>query len=44
MSGTNVIVQPVGITTAEGLGETFACNVFGHYIMVSDLYICLHHD
>lgn len=36
MSRTDCIVQPEGKTTTEGLGETFACNVFGHYVMVSD--------
>jgi NAD(P)-dependent dehydrogenase (short-subunit alcohol dehydrogenase family) len=45
LSRTDAIVQPVGETTAEGLGRTFACNVFGHYVMVIDkLYLCLHHD
>ncbi|POG82522.1 hypothetical protein GLOIN_2v1495771 [Rhizophagus irregularis DAOM 181602=DAOM 197198] len=37
MSRTDCIVQPVGKTTAEGLGETFACNVFGHYVMIREL-------
>ncbi|CAG8509025.1 4964_t:CDS:2 [Acaulospora morrowiae] len=31
------LIQPVGATTSEGLGETFACNVFGHYIMIRQL-------
>ncbi|CAG8487818.1 10739_t:CDS:2 [Diversispora eburnea] len=35
---TKLIVQPVGNLTEEGLGETFACNIFGHYVMVSLFY------
>ncbi|GBC09772.1 hypothetical protein RclHR1_00910022 [Rhizophagus clarus] len=37
LSRTDALVQPVGITTTEDLGETFACNVFGHYVMIREL-------
>ncbi|CAG8490757.1 14030_t:CDS:2 [Acaulospora colombiana] len=30
-------IQSIGSITSEGLGETFACNVFGHYVMVRQL-------
>ncbi|RIA87149.1 hypothetical protein C1645_799858 [Glomus cerebriforme] len=36
-SRTDAVVQPVGRKTVEGLGETFACNVFGHYVMIREL-------
>ncbi|CAG8764077.1 10429_t:CDS:2, partial [Funneliformis caledonium] len=36
-SKTDVIVQPVGKLTSEGLGKTFACNFFGHYVMIREL-------
>ncbi|KAJ3295050.1 hypothetical protein HK104_003056 [Borealophlyctis nickersoniae] len=35
--GTSVLVQRQGQVTAEGLGQVFAANVFGHYIMVKEL-------
>ncbi|RHZ82979.1 hypothetical protein Glove_101g44 [Diversispora epigaea] len=34
---TKSIIQPVGNLTEEGLGETFACNIFGHYVMIHQL-------
>ncbi|CAG8500501.1 19480_t:CDS:2 [Dentiscutata erythropus] len=37
VTGTQTLVQPIGNKTTEGLGETFACNVFGHYVMVRQL-------
>ncbi|KAI8912403.1 hypothetical protein BC831DRAFT_490930 [Entophlyctis helioformis] len=36
-SGGNALVQRAGLVTAEGLGEVFAANVFGHYLLVREL-------
>ena len=36
-TGGDVIQQHVGIMTPEGLGDCFAGNVFGHWIMVREL-------
>ncbi|CAI2178233.1 2461_t:CDS:2 [Funneliformis geosporum] len=36
-SKTGILVQPMGKITSEGLGETFACNFFGHYVMIREL-------
>ncbi|KAJ3268955.1 hypothetical protein HDV01_002065 [Terramyces sp. JEL0728] len=35
-TGGDIIVQEVGQTTAQGLGQVFAANVFGHYILVKE--------
>ncbi|KAJ3049900.1 hypothetical protein HK097_009107 [Rhizophlyctis rosea] len=35
--GENVLIQTRGRVNADGLGEVFAANVFGHYIMVKEL-------
>ncbi|KAL2912090.1 3-keto-steroid reductase [Polyrhizophydium stewartii] len=37
LTGGDAIVQRVGSLTAEGLGESFASNVFGHYLLVREL-------
>ncbi|TPX71160.1 hypothetical protein SpCBS45565_g01280 [Spizellomyces sp. 'palustris'] len=36
-TGGDFFSQRQGTVTAEGLGEVFAANVFGHYIMVKEL-------
>eukprot|EP00842_Homolaphlyctis_polyrhiza_P006493 jgi/Hompol1/6845/HPOL_001314-RA len=36
-TGGSAVIQRIGQKTAEGLGETFAANVFGHYIMIREL-------
>ncbi|KAH6564780.1 hypothetical protein BASA50_002942 [Batrachochytrium salamandrivorans] len=36
-TGGDSLVQRMGTVTSEGLGEVFAANVFGHYIMVREL-------
>ncbi|KAI9096973.1 hypothetical protein DFS34DRAFT_622073 [Phlyctochytrium arcticum] len=36
-TGGGFYVQTQGALTSEGIGETFAANVFGHYIMVKEL-------
>ncbi|KAJ3322241.1 hypothetical protein HDV06_003301 [Boothiomyces sp. JEL0866] len=35
-TGGDIIVQEVGRQTPEGLGQVFAANVFGHYILVKE--------
>ncbi|KAJ3035091.1 hypothetical protein HDV00_004313 [Rhizophlyctis rosea] len=35
--GMKVMIQYRGQVNAEGMGETFAANVFGHYILVKEL-------
>ncbi|RIB02154.1 hypothetical protein C2G38_2125880 [Gigaspora rosea] len=37
LTESKIVAQPIGNKTIEGLGETFACNVFGHYVMVRQL-------
>ncbi|CAG8554697.1 3711_t:CDS:2 [Cetraspora pellucida] len=37
LTESKVVVQPIGNKTRDGLGETFACNVFGHYVMIRQL-------
>ncbi|CAG8445669.1 3689_t:CDS:2 [Ambispora leptoticha] len=37
LTATKCVVQPKGRVTGEGLGETFACNIFGHYVMIHEL-------
>ncbi|KCV67876.1 hypothetical protein, variant [Fonticula alba] len=34
--GEDLVIQPVGRVTKDGLGEVFAANVFGHFIMVQE--------
>lgn len=29
-------IQPVGEINEDGMGKVFACNVFGHYVMVKE--------
>ncbi|KAG9283986.1 hypothetical protein G9A89_005493 [Geosiphon pyriformis] len=36
LTESRCLVQPLRITD-EGLGETFACNFFGHFVMVNEL-------
>ena len=36
MTETQCVVQPVGKLTSEEIGETFATNLFGHYVMVCE--------
>jgi NAD(P)-dependent dehydrogenase (short-subunit alcohol dehydrogenase family) len=31
-------IQPVGEINEDGMGRVFACNVFGHYVMVTSQY------
>lgn len=33
-TGGDILKQPIGSTTDDGMGLVFACNVFGHYSMV----------
>ncbi|KAJ3308865.1 hypothetical protein HDV04_000745 [Boothiomyces sp. JEL0838] len=35
-TGGDIIVQEVGKQTPQGLGQVFAANVFGHYILVKE--------
>ncbi|CAG8743286.1 399_t:CDS:2, partial [Racocetra fulgida] len=37
LTESKAVVQSIGNKTKDGLGETFACNVFGHYVMVRQL-------
>nr|CAG8536606.1 3420_t:CDS:2 [Entrophospora candida] len=37
LTKSEVVVQPIGKVTKEGLGETFASNFFGHYVMIKEL-------
>ncbi|CAG8447045.1 5600_t:CDS:2 [Ambispora gerdemannii] len=37
LTETRCVIQPKGCITSEGLGETFACNIFGHYVMIHEL-------
>ncbi|CAG8468896.1 4101_t:CDS:2 [Paraglomus occultum] len=37
LTETQCIVQPVGKLTSEEIGETFATNLFGHYVMIREL-------
>lgn len=30
-------IQPIGEINEDGMGKVFACNVFGHYVMVITL-------
>ena len=36
-TGGDIIVQQKGLINADGIGECFAANVFGHWIMVREL-------
>jgi 17beta-estradiol 17-dehydrogenase/3beta-hydroxysteroid 3-dehydrogenase len=36
-TGGDVILQHVGLVNDEGLGDTFAANVFGHWLLVREL-------
>lgn len=31
---SDATIQPVGEMNEDGMGRVFACNVFGHYVMV----------
>eukprot|EP00742_Colponemidia_sp_Colp-10_P002884 GILJ01003078.1.p1 GENE.GILJ01003078.1~~GILJ01003078.1.p1 ORF type:complete len:364 (+),score=76.81 GILJ01003078.1:50-1141(+) len=35
--GCSPLMEPVGLKTKEGLGEVFASNVFGHFVLIQSL-------